>query len=331
MGEEWSTWFDAWHDRKSLALLGLNILVLRGGALGDLILTLPVLGEIRKSYPDANVVLLGIFPQARLAAPEFVDRVERLDAPDWSPLFVDGPLPQFVRNRLDGFDLAVCFLSDPDAVMARNLAAAGVKQVVASSNRIRSDVHAVFQLAEVLGQLGLTLRDPVPKLAVGSQLARSSRLGFHLGSGSPQKNWPIDHWIELTQRLDGFFGDFLLLGGEADDKVVREFRARSSLQRLGTLLNASLADLCEALCGCTVFVGHDTGVTHLAAAVGTPTVALFGPTNPKVWAPLGQHVSVVWSTDGLMQSIPVAEAAKETSRRLGATACRRAPGSAFTL
>jgi heptosyltransferase III len=331
LGEEWSTWLDAWHEPRSLAVLGLNILVLRGGALGDLVLTLPVLGEIRKSNPDANVVLLGIFPQARLAMPEFVDRVERLDAPDWIPLFVDGPLPQGVRNRLDGFDLAVCFLSDPDAVIARNLAAAGVKQVVASSNRIRSDVHAVYQLAEVLGQLGSTLQDPVPKLAVRAQFARSSRLGFHVGSGSPQKNWPIDHWIELTQRLDGFFGDFLLLGGEADDKVVREFRARSSLQRLGTLLNASLADLCEALCGCTVFVGHDTGVTHLAAAVGTPTVALFGPTNPKVWAPLGQHVSVVWSTDGLMQSIPVAEAAKETSRRLGATACRRAPGSAFTL
>jgi heptosyltransferase-3 len=296
----------------------LNILVLRGGALGDLVLTLPVLGEIRKNNPDANVVLLGIFPQAGLAMPAFVDRVERLDALAWTPLFVDGPLPQVLRNRLDGFDLAVCFLSDPDAVMARNLAVAGVKQVVASSIRIRSDVHAVFQLAEVLGPLGLTLHDPVPKLAVRAQLARSSRLGFHLGSGSPQKNWPIDHWIELTERLDSFFGDFLLIGGEADDKVVCEFRARSSLQRLGTLLKATLADLREALYGCTVFVGHDTGVTHLAAAVGTPTVALFGPTNPKVWAPLGQHVSVICGTDGLMQSIPVAEVAEETCRRLSA-------------
>ena len=54
-------------------------------------------------------------------------------------------------------------------------------------------------------------------------------LGFHVGSGSSQKNWPIDHWIELIQQLDGFFGDFLLVGGEADDKVVREFRARCSI------------------------------------------------------------------------------------------------------
>ena len=91
-------------------LLGLRILVLRGGALGDLILTLPVLGEIRKSYPDAEVVLLGIFPQARLAVPEFVDRVERMDAPDLVPIFVEGPCRRSSEIALSGFDLAIIFL-----------------------------------------------------------------------------------------------------------------------------------------------------------------------------------------------------------------------------
>jgi len=286
-----------------------RILVLRGGALGDLILTLPVLGEIRKSYPNAEVVLLGIFPHARLAAPEFVDRVGRIDAPDLLPIFVDSVLPEAVRAKLDGFDLAISFLSDPGAIIARNLAAAGVKRVTASSSKMRPDLHAVFQLADVLGQLGLTLRDPVPRLAVGPKPAKSARLGFHVGSGSSLKNWPIDLWTELIQRLDGSFDNFLLVGGEADEKVIHEFRERCGLGRLTTLLNASLADLCQALNGCTVFVGHDTGVTHLAAAVGIPTIALFGPTNPNVWAPLGEHVSVLRSADGLMASISVTEVA----------------------
>jgi len=95
--------------------------------------------------------------------------------------------------------------------------------------------------------------------------------------------------------------------------VVREFRARCSIPRLRTLLNASLVELGQALNGCAVFVGHDTGVTHLAAAVGTPTVALFGPTNPKIWAPLGEHVSVLQSSDGLMSSISATQAAAENS------------------
>ena len=293
----------------------MKILVLRGGALGDLILTLPVLGEIRKSYPQADLELLGIFPQAWLAAPKFVDRVDRIDAQALVPLFVDGLLPQIVRNRLHGVDLAVSFLSDPDSLVARNLTAAGVNQVIAFSNKMRPDLHAVFQFAEVLGPLGLTLHDPVPKLAIGPKPAPASRLGFHVGSGSPQKNWPIGHWIELTQSLDGFFDDFLLIGGEADSKVVHEFRARCGVRRLTTLLNASLADLCQSLNGCSVFIGHDTGVTHLAAAVGIPTVALFGPTNPKVWAPLGEHVRVVRSPDNLMESIQVATAAAETYRQ----------------
>ena len=294
-----------------ISLFSLKILVLRGGALGDLVLTLPVLGEIRKSYPDAEILLLGRFPQARLAVPQYVDRVERIDAPDLLPLFEDGPLPEIVRNRLGRFDFAISYVPDPDAIISRNLTAAGVKRIIACSSKMRSGSHAVFQLAEVLGSLGLSLHDPVPRLFAGPKPPSCSKLGFHVGSGSPGKNWPIEYWTDLTQRLKGLFSDFLLIGGEADGEAIREFRARSGIGSLKTLLSASLADLCQALNGCTVFLGHDSGVSHLAAAIGTPTVVLFGPSDSSVWAPLGEHVRVVRSPDGLMKSIRV-ETAEET-------------------
>ena len=317
LGKGRPAWLNARRRSEPLATFGLKILVLRGGALGDLILTLPVLRELRTSFPNSNLELWGIFPQARLAAPEFVHQVERLDAQDLVPLFVDGPLPQLVRNKLDGFELAISFLSDPDKVLGRHLAVAGTRRVIAWATRMRPEVHAVFQLAEVLGEVGLTLRDPIPRLAVGPKPAHSATLGFHVGSGSPQKNWPIDRWIELIQQLEGVFCDLLLVGGEADGKVVCEFRNRCPVQNLRILLNQDLADLGRALNECAVFVGHDTGVTHLAAAVGTPTVALFGPTDANVWAPLGEHVSVVRSRDGTMASIRPEEAAAvvETYRR----------------
>lgn len=283
----------------------MNILILRGGALGDLILTLPVLREIRENYPNSDVELLGVFPQARLAAPEFVNRAERLEALELAPLFVHGSLPDTLRNRLSRFDLAINFLPDPDSVIAQNLTATGAKKVIACSPKTRLEGHAVYRLAEVLAPLGLSLRDPVPRLAIGEKRANSSTLGFHVGSGSPQKNWPINHWIQLIQRLDDLFGDFLLVGGEADEKVVRKFCADCHIRRFRTLLNVSLTELSKALRECDVFVGHDTGVTHLAAAVGTPTVALYGPTNPNVWAPLGEHVQIVSAMDGKMESIAV--------------------------
>jgi heptosyltransferase III len=282
------------------------MLVLRGGALGDLILTLPLLRELRNSYQDVATELWGIFPQARLAKPAFVDRVERLDAAELAPLFVTSKMPPMVRSRLEAFDLAIILLSDPDATIARNLATAGVKRVIGGSCRTRPGVHAVYQFAAMLDQLGLTLHDPVPRLSVGPNLNNSSCLGFHLGSGSAIKNWPIDCWIALIERLDGLFDDFLLVGGEADNELVREFCSRCRIRRLRSLLNANLSQLSRALHECRLFVGHDTGVTHLAAAVGTPTVALFGATDPTVWAPLGEHVRVVRSPNGLMQSISVA-------------------------
>ena len=276
-----------------------------------MILTLPLLREIRNSYRYAATELWGIYPQARLAAPAFVDRVERLDAAELAPLFVTGQMPPMVRGRLEAFDLAINFISDPDMTIARNLAAAGMKRVIVGSCRIRPGIHAVYHLAAVLDQLGLTLHDPVPRLSVGPNLNHPSCLGFHLGSGSAIKNWPLDCWIALTERLDGLFDDFLLVGGEVDNELVREFRSRCRIRRLRSLLNANLLELSQALHECRLFVGHDTGVTHLAAAVGTPTVALFGPTDPTVWAPLGEHVRVVRSADGLMESIGIAAVVAE--------------------
>jgi len=294
----------------------LKILVLRGGALGDLILVLPLLREIRKNYPKAEIELWGVFPQARLAMPEFVDRVERLDAAELSPLFVAGQMPGIVRHRLETFDLAVSLLLDPAGLIAQNLAA-GVRRVIGGSRRLRPRVHAVWQFAEVLGELGLTLGDPVPKLSVGPRRKGWSRLGFHLGSGAARKNWPVDRWIELTERLNDFFDDFLLVGGEADHELVGEFCARSRVRGLRILLDANLSRLAEGLNECRLFIGHDTGVTHLAAAVGTPTVALFGATDPDVWAPLGDHVRVVRSADDLMESIRVTDVEAEVSRHAG--------------
>jgi heptosyltransferase III len=282
-----------------------KVLVLRGGALGDLILTLPTLRELRKGYPGAYVQLLGVFPQARLAAPEVVDAVGRVDSPSVAPIFTEGPLPAALSEQLGQFDIAVNLFDDPGLVMSRNLTAAGVKSVIGRPRISPPEKHVVYQLAAALGPLGLALSDPVPSLEIERPLARSPQLAVHIGSGSPQKNWPLDHWIELIGRLEHLFREILLVGGEADFVLVREFLARSRFRNLKTLLGLNLNDLKGALNACTLYIGHDTGVSHLAAAVKVPTVVLFGPTNARVWAPLGEHVTVIAASDGKMESIRV--------------------------
>ena len=308
LGKDWTVGIDAGSGPISLSgqIYPISkILGLRGGALGDLILTLPVLREIRQAFPDAEVELLGVLPQARLAMPEYVDRVERVDSIEFAPLFAASELPQALRDRLSRFDLALNFFADSDSVITRNLTGAGIRTVVGGPKQPSGEKHAVYHLASVLEPLGLTLRDPVPALAIEPSPGYSSRLAFHPGSGSVQKNWPVNCWTELIRRFEGRFNDFILIGGEVDEAVVEEFIACCQFPRVTTLMGADIAEVSLALNACTVFVGHDTGISHLAAAVGVPTVALFGPTNPEIWAPLGSHVRVVRAPTGKMDSIPV--------------------------
>ncbi len=299
--------FSRVRDRSRRTEIPLKILELRGGALGDLILTLPSLRVIRESYPGAEIELLGIFPQARLAVPEYVDRADRIDAIELAPLFLQGDLPESLRARLNRFDVAFNFFADPNSVLSSNLKAAGIPKVFGGLKEMSSESHAVRYLAGVLEALGLPLRDPVPSLTLGPRPFGPSRFAFHPGSGSIRKNWPVVRWVELIHACDNLFDDFLLIGGEADEAVIPDFLARCQCRRLKTILGADLVELGQELNACTVFAGHDTGVTHLAAAVGTPTIALFGPTNPNVWSPLGKHVRVIQSPTTAMDAIELEE------------------------
>jgi heptosyltransferase-2 len=125
-------------------------------------------------------------------------------------------------------------------------------------------------------------------------------VAVHPGSGSPAKNWPADRFAGALQAI-GAAGAYLLIEGPADAGAARPLQsgaaavARSLPPRvLGAILARARA-----------FLGNDSGISHLAAAWGAPTVALFGPTDPAVWSPVGPRVTTVRSADGRMEGITV--------------------------
>jgi heptosyltransferase III len=130
-------------------------------------------------------------------------------------------------------------------------------------------------------------------------------LAIHPGSGSRSKNWPLGHWAELLGELVPTFAEVLLISGEADTKISEAVRKLIPLPKLRLCANRSLWDLVSELSQATLFIGHDTGVTHVAAATGAATVALFGPTDPTIWAPHGDHVIVITSPDRTMAGLSV--------------------------
>ena len=141
---------------------------------------------------------------------------------------------------------------------------------------------------------------------------------IHPGSGSEKKNWPIRHWAAIARWLASEMDmDVLWVGGEADG---RNFEWLASEHVPGVELRQArqlpLWHLAAVLEQCAIFLGHDSGITHLAAAAGTPVVALFGPTDPAVWAPRNETVTVL-RKDAALEAITPADVRTAIVNRLG--------------
>ena len=112
-------------------------------------------------------------------------------------------------------------------------------------------------------------------------------VAFHPGSGSGIKNWPHKRFEELADLLLKKGLDCVWISGPAE-------KAFQTPKTGKAIHNASLPALVHVLSRCSLYIGNDSGISHLAAACGAPSVVLFGPSDPAVWKPLGKNVSIVF-------------------------------------
>lgn len=300
-----------------------KIMLFRPGALGDTILTFPALGALRRAFPEAQIVAIGNAPALVLAeVAGLAHQVFSFDLPWWAELFTEeGMRSEEARRVLDGADLAMLWLRDTDGLAAQSLRALGIPAVLsapgrpAEGQRVHAADYLLATLEPVLGKL-LPADDAAPfPLAISPearrwagdewnqrQLAESRVLVLHPGSGGQRKCWPPERCAMLAGRFLDEGWHVLLLQGPADEKVVAEVRralregapSRSG-GRVQLLTNRALSHLAALLARATLFVGNDSGVSHLSAAVGAPTLALFGPTDPAVWAPRSPRAEALWA------------------------------------
>ena len=117
---------------------------------------------------------------------------------------------------------------------------------------------------------------------------------MHPGSGSEKKNWSAERFAAVCRWLvDELAAQLLVVQGEADERAVSALRALIAPRPFSAASGLKLMELAAVLQQCALFVGNDSGITHLAAAVGTPTVAMFGPASKSIWEPRGERVRVV--------------------------------------
>ncbi len=293
-----------------------RILAIRGGAIGDFILTLPALRLLRETFAHCHLEILGyehIASLARSGGPvagaTYADAVRNIEAAPMAGFFARaGNLDPSWSEYFASFQQVVSWLFDPDGIFEANVKRAGVKNYISAYTKISDETHASVQLARGLESLALYLEDDVARLTPSNLPARQNDyVTLHPGSGSAKKNWPLENWVELARSLAARGSRVMLVGGEADhavlDVLTNELAPILPLVSRGL----SLPKLAEVLALSTRHYGHDTGISHLAAAVGAPSTVIFGPTDPAIWAPRGSHVRIVHAGGGELARLKVEE------------------------
>ena len=253
-----------------------KILVLRGGALGDFIVTLPAVAALRRRWPDARIELAGNATAGQLARSRgLLDAVHSQHEARWGALYAHATLPGEFAAWLTEFDLILNFWPDPEAELSRRFPLrAGQRFITAAALPQRSPAAAHY--CAPLRELGVEVDDFCFQL---TSPHATELIAVHPGSGSPSKNWPAEKWRALIAMLPG---PVCVILGEAEADRWRDFPLPSTAE---LAVKQPLEALVEKLAACRLFLGHDSGISHLAAACGVPSLLLFGPTEPAIWAP----------------------------------------------
>jgi ADP-heptose:LPS heptosyltransferase len=281
-----------------------RILVIRGGAIGDFVLTLPALAALRAHFPNAHLEVLGYPHITQLAlAGGVVDAVRAIEARGLAGFFArHGALDEDIANYFSQFNLILTYLFDPDGIFRTNVAACGSAQIIQCPHRPdeSQSVHATEVYLKPLEQLAIFDADPVPRLELGPTAGNDGLLAVHPGSGSDRKNWPESRWAMLLQRLiqETDF-QLLIVGGEAEGERLDRLIAPLPKARLCVARSLPLVALAKQLRPCCAFAGHDSGITHIAAALGLPCVVLWPDTNEAIWRPQGTRIALLKEKRGL--------------------------------
>jgi heptosyltransferase-3 len=292
-----------------------KILVIRGGAIGDFILTLPVLAALRQQFPRTHLEVLGYPHIAQLAlAGGLVERVQSIEARALAGFFArSGKLSEDLVDYFSEFDLIISYLYDPDLIFQSNVARCTRAQFIRGPYRPdeAEDIHATEVFLKPLERLAIFDADTVPRLDVPREFDSTSESGkwlaAHPGSGSESKNWPERNWAKLLQQIAGSTTlNLLIVGGEAERERLERLAGALPPGRFKLLQNVPLPELAGWLASCVGFVGHDSGISHLAAAVGLRSLLLWSDTAESVWCPRSEQLTVLRNSRGLAElSVPV--------------------------
>jgi len=274
---------------------GARIAVIRLRSLGDCVLTTPALALLKGARPD---LAIGVAVEERFRAVfEGNPAISQILAPKWpavrqwhSTLCVNlhgGTRSQWM-TALSGARWRAGF-ANHNTTLAYNIKIPRAQKILG----VQRTVHTAEHMASAFFALGVPVQDvPRAQLSAGEPPVTGRYAVIHPFAAAADKQWRAERFCEVARYFALWNIQPVFLAGPKDDAAA--FRAHRVIQ--GSL-NEAKALLSKA----AVFVGNDSGPAHIAAAFGTPSVVLFGASNPAIWGPWQTESEIVVAQDGLKE------------------------------
>ena len=288
-----------------------NVIIMRNGALGDFVLTLPVFQSIQDHYPNHTLYAIGNPTNCKLLTKSW--NIIDIESRDWLGLYSDGNVPRSVENLLKRTTLMLIY-GAPSGNFFKNVTR------FLGEKALFFDPHPPVNYSEhitnyLLSPLNDILKIPItnssPTCHFSTKISDKIDTVAHIGSSSPIKNWPLKNFVKWAETLHKKGIKVNLILGP----VEKEIGILESID-VPIIYPANLKELAHSLMSAKLFVGNDSGPGHLAAALGTATITLFGPTNPLIWAPNHPQNKVLSAPEKIMDSISVDSVVFATLKRL---------------
>ncbi len=301
------------YSKKQLPDKLESILLIKLDHIGDVLLSLPILANLRAAFPEAHITMMaGTWMRELLESHPHIDEVLCYNAPFFARSVPSTPLrmrwmllralrsrheelivdlrgswltllaaaTRCARYRLDRASRNVSWgfhRNAPEHELDRNL------EVLASIPKphcvpdwpVQTD--QIFSAWNFLSSRGVVLKRPI--------------FAIHPGSPVALKCWPPDRFIELADALIARYdAQVLFVGASGESDLIDRIQVAMHHDSWNLAGQTTLTELLGILKNCTGFIGNDSGPMHLAAAVGIPTVGIFGPSSPGRFGPIGPHV-----------------------------------------
>jgi heptosyltransferase III len=270
------------------------------GALGDFLAVLPAVKLWRLVHPLDKTILLGKPAFGELGKLSgYFDDVWDAQRAAWSWLFSTAPVPEQGRQKFAGIAAAILFTAT-DAPIVGRMSELGVRDVYVQPpfplERIPIYAYhlSLFQRhVYLLDDFGPSISVPASYATIARDIlgAGKNPVALHPGSGSAKKNWPLCRFFSLAERIKKRGFSPLWLRGPAEEGL-------PAPDGCVVLDNAELPMLVRLFQSCRGYIGNDSGISHLAAAAGCPSIVLFGPSDPLVWKPYGAKVRALLARPG---------------------------------